>query len=110
MATVPVTFDEPAGYYAVIFTTNQTADLAGYEQTAARMERLAAAHDGFLGIDSARSDVGITVSYWRDEASIAAWKSESEHTLARETGRARWYERYTLRVARVEREYTWHRS
>ncbi len=110
MPTAPTTFDEQAPYFAVIFTTTQSSDLAGYEETAGRMEALAATYDGFLGIDSARSDIGITVSYWRDESSIAAWKADAEHTLARETGRERWYERYTLRVARVEREYAWVRT
>ncbi|MGI9644206.1 MAG: antibiotic biosynthesis monooxygenase family protein, partial [Ilumatobacteraceae bacterium] len=65
---------------------------------------------GYLGIDSARSDIGITVSYWADEASIAAWRAHAEHTLAHDTGRARWYDRYELRVAKVERAYTWSRA
>ena len=107
---MPCTFDEPAPYYAVIFATTQSADLTGYAETAGRMVELAAEHDGFLGIDTAHSEIGITVSYWRDEASIAVWKANAEHALARETGRTKWYERYSLRVARVEREYDWSRD
>ena len=99
----------PAPYYAVIFTTVRTADLDGYAATAERMEALAAEQPGFLGIESARAEVGITVSYWADEESIRAWKADAEHTLAREHGRERWYERYVLRVARVERDYGWSR-
>lgn len=91
-------------YYAVIFTSIRTPDEAGYADTAARMLELAARQPGFLGVDSARSDgVGITVSYWRDEASIAAWREQAEHAEARRLGRQRWYEQFTLRVARVER-------
>ncbi len=113
LATTP-----PAPYYAVIFTTVRSADpdgagavdLDGYEDTAARMEALAAAQPGYLGIDSARSDIGITVSYWADEASIRSWRDDAQHTLARETGRRRWYDRYELRVARVERAYGWSRQ
>lgn len=105
LATTP----EPP-YYVVIFSSTSTTDSAGYAETAQRMIDLAAERPGFLGIDSAQSDgVGITVSYWESEAAIASWRSDAEHTLARETGRARWYQAYELRVARVERAYAWSR-
>lgn len=95
-------------YYAVIFTSKRTpADAAGYGKTADRMEELAAQQPGFLGVESARGEdgVGITVSYWKDEASIKNWKLQMEHTAAREQGRKQWYEAYELRVAKVERAY-----
>ena len=71
-------------------------------------QRLAPEQPGFLGIESVRdpSGLGITVSYWRDEQSIAAWKRHAVHTSAQEQGRAQWYVDYALRVARVERAYT----
>ena len=63
-------------YYAVIFTSlRKPAPDDGYEATAARMVELAAGRPGFLGVETAREGLGITVSYWADEASIAAWKS-----------------------------------
>jgi heme-degrading monooxygenase HmoA len=96
-------------YYAVIFTS-QTSDVsAGYEQTGARMLELAAQQPGYLGVESARGadGLGITVSYWRDLASIQAWRAHGEHTLARERGRAEWYRNYRLRIAKVERDYSW---
>jgi heme-degrading monooxygenase HmoA len=94
-------------YYAVIFSSRRTAGDEGYEQMAARMVELAAQQPGFLGAESARSadGFGITVSYWRSEADIAAWRQHAEHRLAQEGGRARWYEHYELRVARVERAW-----
>jgi len=96
-------------YYAVVFAAQlrPSDDPSDYARTAARMVELAGAQDGYLGMESTRdaSGFGITVSYWRDEASILAWKTEVEHTAARERGRAAWYERYTLRVAKVERAY-----
>lgn len=98
-----------APYYAVIFTSEQTADTAGYETMAARMVELAAAQPGFLGIESARSGLGITVSYWRDLASIAQWRQHAEHLVAQQLGRERWYERFSLRIARVEREWSFAR-
>lgn len=96
-------------YYAVIFSSLRTDGDHGYEAMAQRMMELGATQPGFLGIESARGGdgFGITVSYWRDEASIAAWRREAEHTVARETGRSDWYAAYELRVARVERAYGW---
>ena len=69
-------------YYAVIFTTLLTKNLADYEKTAMRMEELAKLQDGYLGIESTRNEIGITVSYWKDLASITKWKSNIEHTEA----------------------------
>jgi heme-degrading monooxygenase HmoA len=94
-------------YYAVIFTTTRTQADAGYTETAARMEALAAQQPGYLGIESASAELGITVSYWTSEEAIASWKANVDHTIARELGRSHFYSSYTLRVARVERAYTW---
>jgi heme-degrading monooxygenase HmoA len=94
-------------YYAVIFTSLRTHDGEGYDETADRMFALAAEQPGFLGVDTAREDVGITVSYWTDENAIAAWKRDVEHVAAREAGRKRWYSGYEMRIARVERAYRW---
>ena len=97
-------------YYAVIFVSRGAADTGGYPEAAERMIELASVEPGFLGIDSARSDgVGITVSYWRSEAAIEAWKWNVEHAAVRDEGRTRWYDAYELRVARVERAYDWQR-
>ena len=93
-------------YYAVIFTSMRTAaDAAGYGEMTAAMERLAAAQPGYLGFESARDGIGITVSYWRDLDAIAAWKRDVDHLGAQRLGRARWYARYRVRIARVERDY-----
>ncbi len=92
-------------YYAVIFTSTHTDTTAGYDEMAQRMEDLAKEQDGFLGIDSARSAVGISVSYWESLDAIKAWKSHSEHLMAQELGRSKWYNWYNVRVCKVEREY-----
>lgn len=96
-------------YYAVIFTTQRTDIEDGYAQTAEQMVALASTQSGFLGTDSVRDTggAGITVSYWRDLAAIAAWRDHSDHIAARNSGRARWYRAYTLRIACVERAYDW---
>ncbi|MCK8463556.1 antibiotic biosynthesis monooxygenase [Aliiroseovarius sp. S1339] len=94
-------------YYAVIFT-NQLADPApGYEAMADQIFERAQAQPGYLGAESTRdgAGLGITVSYWKDEASIRAWKAVSDHMVAQKHGIDRWYAHYTLRVAKVERAY-----
>jgi len=101
-----------APYYAVIFTSTRTAVDEGYGTTADRMVELASQQPGFLGVESARGEdgLGITVSYWESEESIANWKREAEHTIARNTGREKWYDEYFTRVAKVERAYSFGRS
>jgi len=94
-----------APYYAVIFSTLLTDNLDGYEATANRMELLAAQQPGYLGVESARNQLGITVSYWESLAAIVAWKNNVAHTEARDKGRAVWYKKYQLRICKVEREY-----
>lgn len=92
-------------YYAVIFTSLQTDELEGYAATASRMMELASEQEGYLGVESARESVGITVSYWRDLESIKRWKDNVEHREAQRQGLEKWYSHYTTRIALVEREY-----
>jgi heme-degrading monooxygenase HmoA len=74
------------------------------------MIQLSHEQPGFLGVDTARADVGITVCYWTDEASIQAWKRHADHQFAQYEGRDRWYDAYELRIARVERAYGFERD
>ena len=91
-------------YYAVIFTSVRAArDGDGYDEAAERMLALAARQPGYLGVESAREDMGITVSYWRSLDDIAAWRAHAEHAEVRRRGREQWYASFELRVARVER-------
>jgi len=94
-------------YFAAIFSSQRTDGEHGYGAMAERMVELAKSQPGFLGVESARDaeGFGITVSYWRDEAAIAAWKAVGEHAVARRLGREQWYAAFRLRVCRVEREY-----
>jgi heme-degrading monooxygenase HmoA len=99
-------------YFAVIFTSKRTEGDHGYNAMSQKMVELSAGRDGFLGIESVRGadGVGITVSYWRDEAAIRAWKRDPEHLRAQRGGRAGWYAAYEIRIARVERAYGFHRE
>lgn len=94
-----------APYYAVIFTSIRTEVEDNYGETANRMVELAAEQPGFLGVESARNEIGITVSYWKDIEAIKNWKMNAEHTIARETGRSDWYQAFKVRIAKVERDY-----
>lgn len=98
-------------YYAVIFTSKRAEGDGGYSAMAQKMEALAKQQPGFLGMEHAReAGVGITVSYFSDEASIVAWKKNLEHAEAQKQGRERWYEAYDVRVAKVERAYSFERT
>lgn len=102
---MPIAKTPPPPYYAVIFTSLQTKDIQGYEEAADRMYELATAEDGYLGFESARDGLGISVSYWRDMDSIVRWKKNSEHQMAQKLGKEKWYASYRIRVCLVEREY-----
>ncbi|TDS12769.1 heme-degrading monooxygenase HmoA [Maribacter caenipelagi] len=97
-------------YYAVIFTSTRTAGDNGYGKMAEFMERLAKEQSGFIGIESARQEIGITVSYWENLNAIHDWKQQADHLLAQKKGIADWYESYTVRICLVEREYSFSRS
>lgn len=92
-------------YTAVIFTSLRTEGDQGYDAMSRRMFDLAAEQPGFLGAESAREGLGITVSYWADEAAAAAWKQVAEHLVAQERGVSTWYAEYAVRVATVTRDY-----
>ncbi len=93
-------------YYAVIFTSTRTEGDNEYSKMADRMVELASQQDGFISLDSAREEIGITVSYWRNLESIKKWKANSEHKIAQQKGKSNWYKNYTVRIARVENEYS----
>jgi len=94
-------------YYAVIFTSLLFSEVEGYDDMAIEMNALAAKQTGFLGVETAwdSSVFGITVSYWKDEESILAWKNNADHQWAQKLGREKWYQSYSLRIAKVERAY-----
>lgn len=92
-------------YYAVIFTSVRTEVEQGYAEMANLMVDMAKQQEGFLGVESARNEIGITVSYWKDLQSIKNWKSNLDHLQAQRLGKQKWYQSYKVRIALVEREY-----
>ena len=92
-------------YYAVIFTSHRTEGDNHYCKMADKMIKLASKQPGFLGVESARENVGITVSYWIVLKSIWAWKQNAEHILAQNRGKEVWYKEFKTRISKVERDY-----
>jgi heme-degrading monooxygenase HmoA len=92
-------------YYAVIFTSLRTGTADGYGEMAEAMMELAKTQPGFLGVESAREGLGITVSYWESLEAIKNWKQNSDHLLAQRYGREKWYSHYKTRICKVERDY-----
>jgi heme-degrading monooxygenase HmoA len=99
-------------YYVAVITMRRTADDEGYEAAADTMYELARSQRGFLGMEwvsDREARTGITASYWSDAQAIAEWKAQIDHVAIQGLGRERWYDAYTVRVARVERHYEWQR-
>jgi heme-degrading monooxygenase HmoA len=92
-------------YYAVIFTSTRTEIEEGYAEMAEKMEQLAKQQPGFIGVESARNEIGITVSYWESSEAIKNWKMNLDHLHAQQKGRSTWYKNYKVRIAKIEREY-----
>lgn len=101
------------GQVAVIFLSVRTdGHGAAYANAAQAMDELAATQPGYCGMESVRGAdrLGITVSYWANEASAKAWRDHPDHKVIRDMGRDQWYERYELVVADVTRDYDWQRA
>lgn len=97
-------------YYAVIFTSYRTEGDNGYAEMANKMVEMAQTMPGFLGIESARDGLGITVSYWESLDAIRHWHQQAEHKLAQQKGYEIWYQSFRLRICKVERDYGFERS
>ncbi|WP_189952772.1 antibiotic biosynthesis monooxygenase family protein [Streptomyces alanosinicus] len=114
----PTALPEPP-YYAAIFTSLRTDaasdtgpdDPDGYARTAERLSRLVRDIPGFLGEDFAHTPGGLAVSiaYFSDLAGIERWREHPDHLAAKRRGRARWYERYAIHIARVEQHHEFSR-
>ena len=102
----PIASTPAPPYFAVLFTSVKSpVNDPEYAVMAARMEELAAQQPGYLGMEHAGNPDGsaITISYWASLEAIGNWRQHAEHLQAQGLGRAKWYERYAIRVCRVER-------
>lgn len=95
---------------AVIFEVWPDPDnIDTYLDTAADLRPLLDGTDGFISIERFESLVEpgkyLSLSFWRDEDAVAAWRNTEDHRAAQEKGRAGVFENYRLRVAGVIRDY-----
>ena len=100
------------GNIAVIFVSRRgRGDPEGYARAAAEMEAEVVNAPGYLDHDSVTSPDGrgVTISYWRDEESIAAWRTHARHSEVRSEGRAHRYDWYRVVVAEISRAHDWQR-
>ena len=113
---MPAPFLSPVDSVAVIFASQRRSDGHGrwaeevaYCTASDAMDQLARAQPGFAGVVATRGldGFGITVSYWVDDAAAKAWRDHFDHARIRDLGRHRWYDWYSVTVARVERGYDW---
>ncbi|UQZ34844.1 hypothetical protein C2I18_15690 [Paenibacillus sp. PK3_47] len=97
-------------YYAVIFTSERTEGDNHYAEMADQMMKLASLQPGFLGVESAREGLGITVSYWDSLEAIRKWKQNEQHLAVQSKGKSDWYLTYKTRICKVERDYEFEKS
>ncbi len=89
-------------YFAVIFSSKRTEEAVDYLETNKQLLALARKESGFIGVESVRNDLGITISYWKDLESINRWRDNLQHKIAKERGIKEWYESYHVRIAEVK--------
>lgn len=95
---------------AVIFEVEPSADgMNTYLEHAARLKPLLAKVDGFISIERFQSLVNpkklVSLSFWRDEEAVRAWREHAEHRNTQRVGREGVFDDYRLRVAEVVRDY-----
>lgn len=91
-------------YYAVIFTSIRNDGENGYNEMAQKMAELSAQQKGFLGMEHAHEDLGITVCYWESLEAIGEWRENVEHKIAQMKGYETFYKTFATRVCLVERD------
>jgi heme-degrading monooxygenase HmoA len=93
---------------AVIFEV-WPAERGDYLNLAAALAPRLQAIDGFISIERfeslAQPGKLLSLSIWRDEAAVAAWRADEPHRAAQARGRAAVLADYRLRVAAVLRDY-----
>lgn len=85
---------------------------ADYEQMAEEMLATAKTMPGFIDFRSYKSETGerISVVWWEDLETMAAWRAQPRHRLAQRLGREKWYQSFQLEVAEVIRGTSFERQ
>ena len=96
---------------AVIFEVwPKDGERSGYLDLAATLRPILEQHDGFISIERFESLTTpgkmLSISFFRDEESVKAWRNIEQHRAAQKMGRNKFFENYRLRVASVIRDYS----
>ena len=66
--------------------------------------------DGFISVERFESTTNpgkyVSLSFWRDEAAVAAWREQAEHGAAQDRGKSEIFADFRIRVASVLRDYS----
>lgn len=97
--------------YAVIFEVEPRDGRADrYFELAASLRSELAKIDGFISVERFESLTTkgkyVSLSFWRDEAAIAAWRAQVGHQMAQREGKESVFRDFRIRVAQVVRDYT----
>ncbi|WP_027169636.1 antibiotic biosynthesis monooxygenase [Mesorhizobium sp. WSM3224] len=80
-----------------------------YLSIAAELRPLLDGIDGFISVERFQSLVDpkrvLSLSFWRDEEAVKAWRNTEEHRQAQQAGRGGIFAGYRLRIAHVVRDY-----
>jgi heme-degrading monooxygenase HmoA len=81
----------------------------GYMELAQRLREDLVHMDGFISVERFQSltdpDKLLSLSFWRDDEAVAAWRNQARHRATQAKGRAGIFRDYRLRVASVLRDY-----
>ena len=91
----------------VVFRSRLTAEAGDdYSKMAEEMLSTAKEMPGFVEFKSFKADDGERVSlvYWQDHETMAAWRNHPRHRVAQASGRSKWYSTFRLEVADILRE------
>ncbi|MGB0175785.1 MAG: antibiotic biosynthesis monooxygenase family protein [Owenweeksia sp.] len=92
-----------APFYAVIFVSQKTTDLEGYEEMDQLLMEESHRQPGFLGYSSVSNDNrGIFISYWANREDIEKWRKHTDHQVAKRKAPEQWYGYYLTIISEVK--------
>jgi heme-degrading monooxygenase HmoA len=91
--------------FVILFRSKLTSNTEGYEELAEEMLRLGKEMPGFVEFKSFQAEDGerLSVAWWKDAETLAAWRANARHRFAQEQGRQRFYQYYKIDVAEIAR-------
>lgn len=98
-------------YYIVIFTSEKSKNLDGYDEMNEKTFELVESQPGYLGSESFYNDEGrhVTLVRFKTKEDISNWKNNELHLKAQKKGKELWYDHYSVHICKVEKEYDFNR-